>query len=290
MAMDKKHYLYWSAVVLLWLMLVLIPLWWGWSYYTTPFMDRPWHPLHELFKPTGLIGHGLGIMGTLLIITGVSTYSIRKRIRRFQRIGKLQSWLRLHIFVCTLGAAWVILHTSFKLSGLVAISFWSMVLVVASGIFGRYIYARIPKTAEGSFWNLDQLQQERAILNRQLERAAGLNFRDLREAGFEIHTGDRPSLGRAMALAFQYDFQFLTWRSHWKSLVGSQSLSSEQEAEVAEIVKRLVGNGRQQSIIQPFQRLFTYWQVFHVPMTAVMFIILAVHVVVALLFGYFWIF
>lgn len=278
------------ASIVFWLLLVLTPLWWGWTYYTTSLSDRPWHPQHELLKPTGLVGHGLGVFGSLLIIAGVTSYSSRKRIQRFHRWGKLQSWLRFHIFVCTLGAAWVVLHTTFKLSGLVAISFWSMILVVASGVFGRYLYVRIPKTAEGSFWNVNQLQEERDQLREQLKQTTGLTFQDLKEAGFQVETGMRTSLSRAMALAFQHDFQFLTWKKHWQTLVAHRNFNSEMEQEVAGIVKRLVRNAKQQSIILPFQKLFNYWHVFHIPMTAVMFVILAVHVVVALLFGYIWIF
>lgn len=278
------------SIVLFWMILVLTPLLIGWDYYITPQVERAYHPQHDLFKPTGFIGHGLGILGTLLIITGVSTYSIRKRVRRFYRIGKLQHWLQFHIFLCTLGAAWVLLHTTFKFSGLVAISFWSMMLVVASGIFGRYVYVRIPKTSDGSFWNLEHLERERAELSQQLEQVSGLHFRDLSEAGFLIEAGRKSTLRGAIALAFQYDFRFFTSRKHWRRLLHRETLDSETEEAVKTIVKRLVTNAKQKSIIQPFQKLFNYWHVFHIPLTAVMFIILGIHVIVALIFGYFWIF
>ena len=43
-------------------------------------------------------------------------------------------------------------------------------------------------------------------------------------------------------------------------------------------------------LLRPFQRLFRYWHVFHLPLAIVMFLILAVHVGVAVLFGYTWVF
>jgi hypothetical protein len=49
---------------------------------------------------------------------------------------------------------------------------------------------------------------------------------------------------------------------------------------------RLAG---QAALLGPFQRLFRYWHVFHLPLAIVMFLILAVHVTVAILFGYAWI-
>lgn len=290
MPMKRKKVFMSTTVVALWLVMALTPLLTGWSYYAAPHIERAYHPLHDLYKPTGLVGHGLGIAGSLLIIAGVSTYSVRKRLRRFQRAGKLQRWLQFHIFLCTLGAAWITLHTTFRFSGLVAISFWSMVLVVTSGVFGRYIYVRIPKTAEGSFWNPEELVTQRIELEQRLEQVSGLRFRDLREAGFQIESARRPSVGRAMALAFQYDFRMFTWRRRWRQLVDRNALDPETEASAGEIVRQLVTNARQQSLIRPFQKLFAYWHVFHIPLTVVMFLILAVHVAIALLFGYFWIF
>jgi hypothetical protein len=46
---------------------------------------------------------------------------------------------------------------------------------------------------------------------------------------------------------------------------------------------------RQIVLLEPFQRLFRYWHVFHLPLATVMFLILAVHVTVAILFGYAWV-
>ena len=47
---------------------------------------------------------------------------------------------------------------------------------------------------------------------------------------------------------------------------------------------------RQQAlVIQPFQRLFRYWHVIHLPLALAMVVILAVHVAVAVAFGYTWI-
>ena len=51
----------------------------GYSYYRTPLEERFYHPNHDWFKPSGAYGHGLGIIGTLMILFGVSIYIARKR-------------------------------------------------------------------------------------------------------------------------------------------------------------------------------------------------------------------
>ena len=43
----------------------------GVPYYMTSIEERFYHPDHDYFKPSGLFGHGLGIVGTLLILIGV---------------------------------------------------------------------------------------------------------------------------------------------------------------------------------------------------------------------------
>ena len=82
----------------------------GYSYYQLGIEDRFYHDQHQLLKPSGLIGHGLGIVGSLLIVAGVSIYMIRKRVRRFARLGVLKYWLEFHIFLCSLGPILVLFH------------------------------------------------------------------------------------------------------------------------------------------------------------------------------------
>ena len=42
----------------------------GASYYATPLEERFYHDSHKLWKPSGPLGHGLGIIGTLFILIG----------------------------------------------------------------------------------------------------------------------------------------------------------------------------------------------------------------------------
>ena len=97
----------------------------GFSYYSLPIEQRVFSAHHLSLKPSGVIGHGLGILGSLMMIVGVSTYMIRKRFRMFFHWGYLKYWLEFHIFLCTVGPLFVLYHTAFKFGGIVAVSFWS---------------------------------------------------------------------------------------------------------------------------------------------------------------------
>ena len=117
----------------------------GMEYYTTPMEERPFHDDHDTIKPSGYFSHGLGILGTVLIIIGVTMYSTRKRIRALWKIGRLSRWLEFHIFLCLLGPILVVYHTTFKAGGIAAISLWCMISVAASGVVGRFLYVLIPR-------------------------------------------------------------------------------------------------------------------------------------------------
>ncbi len=147
----------------------------GMTYYGLNLEDRVYHPDHDVLKPSGLLGHGLGIVGTLAIIIGVSSYMARKRYRFLSRIGILKHWLEFHIFLCTLGPILILFHTAYKFGGLVAISFWSMVAVFLSGIIGRFIYLQIPRSIEGRELSLNEVRgmksdEDDIMLNRRIER------------------------------------------------------------------------------------------------------------------------
>ena len=47
---------------------------------------------------------------------------------------------------------------------------------------------------------------------------------------------------------------------------------------------------RQLELLTPFRRAFRYWHAFHLPLAISMFLVLLVHVAVAVAFGYTWIF
>jgi len=172
-------------------------LWGGAEYYLTPLQERPFSPLHDLYAPTGLVGQGLGIIGTLMIASGVLLYALRKRVPWLSRVGKLRDWLSFHIFLCLLGPFLVLLHTTFKFGGLVAIAFWSMTLVVASGVVGRWVYVWIPKTINGRFLSREELRERMWELLGEVERDGVITAEQL--ASLREVTGVRGPAARARA-------------------------------------------------------------------------------------------
>jgi hypothetical protein len=97
---------------------------------------------------SGLFGHGIGVLGFILMLMTETLYSLRKRSRR-ARWGRPADWLRFHIVTGLVGPYMVLLHSSWKYNGLAAAAMLMTVIVVFSGVIGRYIYTRIPRDPSG---------------------------------------------------------------------------------------------------------------------------------------------
>ena len=84
-----------------------------------------------------------------------------------QRWGDIRYWLNYHIWMGVTGPLLIIFHTSFKIGGVIAVAFWSMVAVAVSGALGRYLYIQIPRSLNGQELTVNDLEdQEFSLLNR----------------------------------------------------------------------------------------------------------------------------
>jgi hypothetical protein len=131
----------------------------GWEYYLTPVAGRGYLPAHRLLRPSGLVGLSFGAAGMVAMVSTLP-YAARKRWRPLARFGPASRWLEVHIFFGIIGPVLVTLHTAFKFNGAVAIGYWLMVAVWASGFVGRYLYVRIPKTIRGVELSRKELEAE----------------------------------------------------------------------------------------------------------------------------------
>lgn len=278
------------VLVLIWVSVASISLAWGWTYYRTPVAERPFTELDPLLAPTGLVGHGYGIVGTAMIATGVVAYAARKRWSRLEGVGKLRTWLDVHIFLCTLGPFLVLLHTTFKFGGIVSIAFWSMAIVVASGVFGRYVYARIPKTLNGIFLARDVLEDRRHRLEQEIsDLFDSLRLQSLPSSGTAAFDQPR-SLPGALATAVRFDFSERVRTRRLKAELVHRGVDPGTQSAALDLIGERRRLEHQALLLVHFRRLFHYWHVFHIPLAIVMTVILLVHVSVAVLFGYTWIF
>jgi len=262
----------------------------GLSYYNVSLEERVFHVDHNVLKPSGILGHGLGIAGSLFMIIGILSYMARKRYRFLSRMGLLKHWLEFHIFLCTLGPILILFHTSYKFGGLVAVSFWSMVAVFLSGIIGRFIYIQIPRSIEGRELSLNEVKGMKSDV-------AGIvrNNYNLDEESYDILVD---SIKRKVVLYRKNPFvrylsKYLDDRRSLNSVrtvLRKNKLPDSEYNKVLSLVRDDIRLNRRIERLDTMQNLFKYWHVAHLPFALIMLIIMAIHVGVTILFGYRWIF
>jgi hypothetical protein len=95
------------------------------------------------FNTDGNVVYYMGLTGGLLLLFTL-LYALRKRAKIFKNFGKLSTWYYIHLTSGVIGPILIIFHSSFKLKAMNStVAMIAMLCVIASGIFGRYIYTRI---------------------------------------------------------------------------------------------------------------------------------------------------
>jgi len=262
----------------------------GYSYYMLGVENRFFHPDHQSLKPSGVLGHGFGIIGSMMMMIGVASYMLRKRIHKMARLGLLKYWLEFHIFLCSLGPMLVLYHTAFKFGGLVAVSFWSMVAVVISGVIGRYIYLQIPHTIEGGEMSLNEINQVKDELNKKLivdyQLDEGVLDEILQAVKRRPDRSGSTMLKRSIA-KFKFEIRII---KEVKSILKQNYISGKNSNQVVRLIKNEISLNRKIDRLITMKNLFGYWHVAHLPFALLMLVIMIIHVVVTITFGAHWIF
>ncbi|HZU84228.1 MAG TPA: hypothetical protein VE987_14965 [Polyangiaceae bacterium] len=128
--------------------LAAVLTWRGFDFYRQSLPDRPLHPDYRRLSPSGLVGHGYGMVGTALILTNL-LYLVR---RRFAKVvptwaGSMKAWLNAHVFTGLVGSLLVVFHSAFQLRTPIAtVTSVSLAIVVVTGVVGLYLHALVPKS------------------------------------------------------------------------------------------------------------------------------------------------
>lgn len=258
----------------------------GYPYYGISLEERFYHPQHEWFKPSGIFGHGLGIVGTFMILFGVIIYIARKRYNFLSKQLRLKYLLEFHIFLCTLGPVLILFHTAFKFGGIVSVAFWSMVAVVLSGVIGRFVYIQIPRTIEGRELTLNEVKGMKDSLSDNLKNNKNIND-ELRNLLMTFASSGNTSANTSFVTQY---FENRRAVAMIRKAMKEGAVPTKQQSSITRLLKEEISLAYKIRRLHTMQRLFKYWHVAHLPFALIMFIILVIHVIVTLSFGYKWIF
>jgi hypothetical protein len=258
----------------------------GADFYRTPLLERAHHEGYWQWKAGGSVGHKLGVAGSSMMVL-MLLYSVRKRVGALRRLGSLSRWLDIHIYLGVFGPLLVVLHSSFKVQGLVALSFWSMVIVASSGVLGRYLYLQIPRTRAGEERALVELEAEDQALSGQLRTRFRLDEAQLARLDAVVAVPTRVGLLGGFVRLVTDDLRL---RSGLRTFAKScRSVPAPVFRDFERVVRHKAQVHRRILLWDRVHELFHYWHVLHKPFAVVMYLFMLVHVAVALVTGYGWV-
>jgi hypothetical protein len=238
----------------------------------------------EIPAASGFFGHTIGILGFILMIMTETLYTFRKRSRS-ARWGKMSSWLQFHIFTGLVGPFMVLLHTSWKFNGLAGIVLLLTIIIVFSGVIGRYIYTSIPRTADG-------IEIEAADLQAQIESIEA-DIRDWEQQNPAVRETITPALqekkspqkisvlqywGRAID---ELSDRIRWWRyqRRWNTQLKAQTRSLEK------LLRQHRTLQRQFSTLSLARRTLSLWHAVHIPIGLALFTTAFVHIGAAIYYA-----
>jgi hypothetical protein len=214
-------------------------------------------------------------------------YSVRKRVGALRKAGTLSRWLDAHIYLGVVGPSLVVLHSTLKVQGLVALSFWSMVVVVASGVLGRYLYLQIPRTRAGEELALAELERQDRELSERLR--TGFRLDDVQLGRLDAVVSITPARMGLLSGLVRIMVDDLRLRAGLRDFARScRSVPRPVFREFERVVRQKALVRRRVLLWDRVHELFHYWHVLHKPFALVMYLFLIVHVGVALMTGYAW--
>ena len=233
---------------------------------------------------SGLLGHGLGVAGFVLMLMTETLYSLRKRSRS-ARWGRTAAWLRFHIFTGLVGPFLVLLHTSWKFNGLAGVVMLLTGIVVVSGFVGRYIYTAVPRTADGVEVEAAALEAQIAVAEAELQHwLAGRpdSTRRLvqRLAALPAAGGGGPLLilGRTF---LEWGYR-LEWRRERRRMEG---IAKAQARELERLLGRQRALQRQVASLATARRMLALWHAVHIPLGMALFTAALVHIGAAIYYA-----
>ncbi len=263
----------------------------GEDYYRLSQADRPFSPKHHLLKPSGVVGINLGLLGVLMLC-GIFLYPLRKRWAWLQKRGNSKHWLDHHVVLGIAAPVCIAFHSSFKFRGLAGIAFWVMLAVALSGLIGRYLYAQIPRhvaAAESSLRVFQAvLERQKIIPQADLRRLFHLpapkqvpRWSALAALGYMVMS----DLARPFRVA-SLRIRVMGVEPALRSFSGMLPKNPQLEGVIS-LARKQALLSRRVIFLSHAQRVFKLWHVVHKPFSYAFAVLALVHIVVAMLMGFF---
>ena len=246
----------------------------------------------KLVNPQDGLGYWLGIVGGSLMLL-LLLYPAGKRSAILQRMGLVKHWFRIHMIFGLLGPLLILYHCNFSVSAMNSkVALYSMLAVSFSGLVGRYFYTRIHRGLYGKRAGIEELRSE---IDDAMSNSRGLAairpefINHLHAVSADLMGNEFTraiSIRRSLLWIVNYYVVrvrlYLTIRRELRNrAMGSDAVRANTEnlgktanAYATQQVRLM----RQVAQLSLFERLFSLWHVFHMPLFILLVISALVHV------------
>jgi hypothetical protein len=264
----------------------------GAAYYRLPLAERVRSPMHTWLRPSGIIGQSAGILA-LLIFVFLWLYPLRKKVRWLAFTGSVARWLDVHIVAAIGLPLLVAIHASWRFEGLVGLGYYAMLVVCASGVIGRYLYVRIPRSRSGVASTRDEVALEQRALITEIAATTGLDpFEAQRTVAV---AGPAATTGVWQTVLHLVSDDFARWRMTRRlrrrfgtGRDGGTPLDKATLDRVVRLAAREISLAQQIRMLDATQKVFGYWHVAHRPFAVTALVAVVVHVAVVIAVGATW--
>jgi hypothetical protein len=226
---------------------------------------------------------GIGLMCIMNI------YTIRKKFSFMKEFGSKEHFLDFHIFCGLVGPVFIIFHTNFVIGGLVAISFWSMVVSASSGVVGKFFYS--------------QILQKRSTLTRRTEKIDEKLNKMYQKVNKKLEAKGKDSIDHSelkekflTSVGVKYEEHERHDASVFGSLVNSILIPLKYSAAKGSLrngcineleynyLKEFAFTHRKIFLLNANKKIMGHWNTFHKPFAMFMYSVAAIHIISALTF------
>jgi hypothetical protein len=281
--------------VFLWVLLgipIAASLYWLHYYLASPAV-RVRDPLHALLRPSGNVGQGFGVAGLFLFLS-MWLYPLRKRLGVKKLLGSVASWLRVHTYVGLALPLLIAVHAGWRFHGLIGLGYLAMVTVSLSGIVGRYIYTRIPRSRSGLELTRDEITSRRRTLVTDIAAGLGLDPMSV-EDSLERAVTPPHATGMWSTVRSLISSDFARWRAvgtlrrAWsRPRPGGTPVDRKTLDSAIRLARDEIRLSQQLRLLEGTQRVFRFWHVAHRPVSFTALTAIVVHVAVAIATGQTW--
>lgn len=263
-----------------------------WDYYRLPWEARFDAPLHRRLRSSGSIGHLYGNVGLGLIL-GNLLYLIRRRLVSITWLGSMRAWMSWHVFSGIVGPAFILLHSAFTLRTWPAmISSAALVIVVGTGIFGRYLYQLVPRLANGRQAAAEELagDVDRATMALRDLEPGGSDAAELvdRRVDAEVTAARGPTRSGfgAIVRALRVLWRLRTLRVDAGAAAQRVGASPSDAREIGRAAAAIGRSIVRLELIDVLARAATSWRGLHRNLVLVMLLTASLHVSIAVYLGF----